>query len=274
MNPLTQGTSIKLKNSETTGTIVGLGPEIAGQAYYIIETDKQCLDSKYPYSHFCASSFQIDVIEKNVVDPSDEELSDLWSWAAGQDRGPWPTQQHCFARAILSRWGRVTQPATFMPGDVEKLVTAVQTASSAYGWVDQKQFLRLLGEAVRLADVIEEGCDCSIDGPINYQEEIKALLNQFKELQSSTPTPGEVEKLVKWLKEQAIVYQDYLQSPSGSKSLTRTAELLEKYADLAEDAVAGMKYIESTYGRLYGVGWDRVYTKAKLLSNTEETTND
>lgn len=63
MNHLTQGTSIKLKNSETTGTIVGLGPEIAGQAYYIIETDKQCLDSKYPYSHFCASSFQIDVIE-------------------------------------------------------------------------------------------------------------------------------------------------------------------------------------------------------------------
>ena len=36
--------------------------------------------------------------------PSDEELRDLWSWAAGQDQGPWPTQYHCFARAVLSRW--------------------------------------------------------------------------------------------------------------------------------------------------------------------------
>ena len=39
------------------------------------------------------------------VGPTDEELSDLWSWSAGQDQGPWPTQQHCFARAVLARWG-------------------------------------------------------------------------------------------------------------------------------------------------------------------------
>jgi len=37
--------------------------------------------------------------------PTDEELRDLWSWAAGQDQGPWPTQQHCFASAVLARWG-------------------------------------------------------------------------------------------------------------------------------------------------------------------------
>ena len=37
--------------------------------------------------------------------PTDKDLSDLWSWAAGQDQGPWPTQQHCFARAVLARWG-------------------------------------------------------------------------------------------------------------------------------------------------------------------------
>jgi hypothetical protein len=37
---------------------------------------------------------------------TDEEIRDLWSWAAGQDQGPWPTQQHCFARAVLARWGR------------------------------------------------------------------------------------------------------------------------------------------------------------------------
>jgi len=37
--------------------------------------------------------------------PTDEELRDLWSWAAGQDQGPWPTQQHCFVHAVLARWG-------------------------------------------------------------------------------------------------------------------------------------------------------------------------
>jgi hypothetical protein len=35
--------------------------------------------------------------------------------------------------------------------------------------------------------------------------------------------------------------------------------------DLAADAVAGMRYIEQSHGRLYGVGWDRVYKKADFL---------
>ena len=37
--------------------------------------------------------------------PTDKELSDLWSWSASQDQGPYPTQQHCFARAVLALWG-------------------------------------------------------------------------------------------------------------------------------------------------------------------------
>jgi hypothetical protein len=52
--------------------------------------------------------------------PTDEEIRDLWSWAAGQDQGPWPTQQHCFARAVLARWGRpAIEPVLFgerLPG--------------------------------------------------------------------------------------------------------------------------------------------------------------
>jgi hypothetical protein len=55
--------------------------------------------------------------------PNDEEISDLWSWAAGQDQGPWPTQQHCFARAVLARWGRpAIEPvpvAERLPGDAD-----------------------------------------------------------------------------------------------------------------------------------------------------------
>lgn len=31
---------------------------------------------------------------------SDEQITDLWSWASKQDQGPETTQQHAFARAI------------------------------------------------------------------------------------------------------------------------------------------------------------------------------
>jgi hypothetical protein len=45
-------------------------------------------------------------LAEQPVGPTDEELRDLWSWSAGQDLGPWPTQYHCFARAVLARWGQ------------------------------------------------------------------------------------------------------------------------------------------------------------------------
>ena len=40
------------------------------------------------------------------------------------------------------------------------------------------------------------------------------------------------------------------------------SERLQQMEDLAADAVAGLRYIEQSHGRLYGVGWDRVYEKA------------
>lgn len=52
-----------------------------------------------------AAALRAALAEPESEGPTDEELSDLWSWSAGQDQGPWPTQQHCFARAVLARWG-------------------------------------------------------------------------------------------------------------------------------------------------------------------------
>jgi hypothetical protein len=64
---------------------------------------------------------RVALAEPEPEEPTDEELRDLWSWAAGQDQGPWPTQQHCFARTVLARWGRpVPQPVPVserLPGD-------------------------------------------------------------------------------------------------------------------------------------------------------------
>ena len=56
-------------------------------------------------------------------------------------------------------------------------------------------------------------------------------------------------------------------------------ERLQQLEDLAADAVSGLRYIEQTHGRLYGVGWDRVYEKADRLQPahalpTPEATND
>jgi hypothetical protein len=52
--------------------------------------------------------------------PTDEEIRDLWNWAAGQDQGPWPTQQHCFARAVLARWGRpAIEPVPVAPTNLD-----------------------------------------------------------------------------------------------------------------------------------------------------------
>jgi hypothetical protein len=44
--------------------------------------------------------------------------------------------------------------------------------------------------------------------------------------------------------------------------LTPTQSSLE---EALRDAIGGLRYIEQHYGRLYGVGWDRVYNNAELL---------
>jgi hypothetical protein len=71
-----------------------------------------CLEkANWPLRHktvfgICLDNARAALAQPEPQGPMDEEIRDLWSWAAGQDQGPWPTQQHCFARAVLARWGR------------------------------------------------------------------------------------------------------------------------------------------------------------------------
>jgi hypothetical protein len=53
-------------------------------------------------------------------------------------------------------------------------------------------------------------------------------------------------------------------STDGGK-FAQAAYLLKQLEALAHDAVGGLRYIEQGYGRLYGVGWDRVFNAADLL---------
>lgn len=39
----------------------------------------------------------------------------------------------------------------------------------------------------------------------------------------------------------------------------------EQWKDLATDAVSGLAYISEVHGDLYGVGWDRVFTKKAAI---------
>lgn len=43
------------------------------------------------------------------------------------------------------------------------------------------------------------------------------------------------------------------------------SERLQQVEDLAADAIGALRYIEQVHGRLYGVGWDRVYEKVDRL---------
>jgi hypothetical protein len=88
---------------------------------------------------------------------------------------------------------------------------------------------------------------------------------------------GEVGELVAWLRLTGNG-QPRL-SDEGYARLTRAADLLEQrhpapvpvterleqVEDLAADAVGALRYIEQSHGRLYGVGWARVYEKADRL---------
>ena len=54
----------------------------------------------------------------------------------------------------------------------------------------------------------------------------------------------------------------------------KTARELQLEQALA-DATSGLRYIEQSHGRLYGVGWDRVYETAdRLLSPRSEENLD
>ena len=89
----------------------------------------------------------------------------------------------------------------------------------------------------------------------------------LKALDSAVEPVGtwELSELVTFLKQESEEL-DYQFEHGPSKKMRRAATLLEQLSDLAADAVAGMRYIEQSHGRLYGVGWDRVYAKADALN--------
>jgi hypothetical protein len=117
--------------------------------------------------------------------PTDEELRDLWSWAACQDQGPWPTQQHCFARAVLARWGRpAIEPVA--PTD-EELETTARAAEIQY-----------MKEHGGLAGLTPDGLHAQLQA--QRLAGLRAVAARFgRPAIEPVPEPGEVEGIAEWL---------------------------------------------------------------------------
>ena len=114
----------------------------------------------------------------------------------------------------------------------------------------------------------------------NQQAEVKQLKASAL-AQPAPPAEGEVGELVEALRADAecAEVEHYDLCNMTADQMRRAADLLaqrhpapmpvgerlQQMEDLAADAVRGLRYIEQSYGLLYGVGWDRVYEKADRL---------
>jgi hypothetical protein len=58
--------------------------------------------------------------------------------------------------------------------------------------------------------------------------------------------------------------------PADAPRPIPVAERLEALETLARDAVSALRYIEQQHGRLYGVGWDRVFDAAAAIPLPKE----
>lgn len=73
-----------------------------------------------------------------------------------------------------------------------------------------------------------------------------------------------------WLRDRLSSLSDLVR---GCIESAQDAEIVE-LRKLTQDAVGALRYIEQTQGRLYGVGWDRVYDKAAALKVSNDDGRD
>lgn len=129
--------------------------------------------------------------------------------------------------------------------------------------------LRSTRRNARLTDYYWEGNEweqedvkhISTESDVNSSDEIEVQFRSWYKEKYGIAYFGSVPLvvLIEWSK--TLLNQTRIQQTSIEVRL-RMVE------DLAADAVAGMRYIEQSHGRLYGVGWDRVYKKADILKPT------
>lgn len=149
-------------------------------------------------------------------EPSDEELRDLWVWSSGQDQGPWPTQYHCFARAIFARWGRPSAPPAPLEGEVGRLVE----------WLNAEADLR--------RNVLSTPVGLNLAQAARQADKLQSWANLIEAQAAAPPAPveGEAEELAKWL--YCLADERTCNRRRGIRphpsALTRAATLLEQLA--------------------------------------------
>lgn len=108
---------------------------------------------------------------------------------------------------------------------------------------------------------------CEFMDQVGFEDAARAVLARWGQ-PPAPPAEGEVAELARWLRLRNPIDMEGEPDDCTYFMLTRAAELLERHAameNLAADAVSGLRYIEQSAGRLYGVGWDRVFDAAATL---------
>ena len=187
---------------------------------------------------------------------ADGEREELAQWL--EDEAVYYEGLSTEASTKATRAAALLREAVAVDQKTKELITAVQVTYSAYGWVPEKHFIRLFDDVARLASALEEGCDCSIQKPLNWETEILELKARPRPV--AAPTPDDFRR---WWRE------------TGSDDSGPTPEMLltanawaEAWAARCAQPVPGWQPIDtaphdgsvilvSDYDAVEIVSWDR-----------------
>jgi hypothetical protein len=187
------------------------------------------------------------MIDNNT--PTEEDIRKLW-------RLGWKSKDEedgavLFALEVLDRWGC---PRT-------------ESCSSGEPPCEARQITLSAEDQVQLAEALLN--------PMEPNEALRGAKRAYEEnvVDTTKGSEGEVRYNLIMPNDDSRSVQVWCLENKGD-TIDLYVSVDDNYGDLKElarDAVSGLRYIEDSYGRLYGVGWDRVFSAADKLIPSLDT---
>lgn len=195
--------------------------------------------------------------ESEPEGPNDEELESVFDRHCFHDEGLGIVEFQYAARVVLARWGR---PGPQLPaaGEVAELVAWLRENA-----MDERE----ISEAENRASLNLDRAANLLERLDRYDQALSAVMpSDFKDWweNSKDEWPDVAAGVIENLRKREELAWEQLDRLSPPQPVP-VSERLQQIEDLAADAVGALRYIEQLHGRLYGVGWDRVYEKADRL---------
>lgn len=175
--------------------------------------------------------------------PTEEDIRKLW-------RLGWKSKNEedgavLFALEVLDRWGCLR----------------TESCSSGEPPCEARQIILSAEDQVQLAE--------SILNPLEPNEALRGAKRAYEEnvVDTTKGSEGKVRYNLIMPNDDPRSVQVWCSENKGD-TIDLYVSVDDNYGDLKElarDAVSGLRYIEDSYGRLYGVGWDRVFSAADKL---------